>query len=80
MGSGGGPPVGGRDDDPQVGGCHGAAWDRGFACTVAQDACVTRDLVFDGALIRADQVRGAFRAAMRGTCAAVREAASGGVE
>ena len=57
-----------------------ASWDLGFECTVAQDACATRDLVFEDALIPAAQVHGAFLAALRGTYAAVREAASCGVE
>lgn len=41
-----------------------AAFDLGFTCTVAQDACATRDLAFDGANISASQVHGSFLAAL----------------
>jgi nicotinamidase-related amidase len=42
-----------------------AAFDLGFRCTVAQDACATRALEFDGAAIAAKDVHGAFMAALR---------------
>lgn len=41
-----------------------AAFDLGFACTIAQDACATRELVFNNRPIPADQVHGAFLAAL----------------
>lgn len=42
-----------------------AAFDLGFRCVVAEDACATRDLEFDGAIIPAHDVHGAFMAALR---------------
>jgi nicotinamidase-related amidase len=42
-----------------------AAFDLGFRCTVAQDACATRGLEFDGTAIPAQAVHGAFMAALR---------------
>ena len=41
-----------------------AAFDLGFDCTVAEDACATRDLSFQGKVIRAADVHGAFMAAL----------------
>ena len=41
-----------------------AAADLGFACTVVQDACTTRDLEFAGRTIAAAEVHGAFMAAL----------------
>lgn len=41
-----------------------AAFDLGFACTVATDACATKDLVFNGTTIQAQQVHGSFLAAL----------------
>jgi nicotinamidase-related amidase len=41
-----------------------AAFDFGFKCTVIHDACATRDLVFEGRSIPAEQVHGAFMAAL----------------
>ena len=41
-----------------------AAFDHGFACTVAHDACATRDLAFEGRVIRAADVHGAFMSAL----------------
>lgn len=41
-----------------------AAFDFGFACRVAEDACATRDLVFNGRTIAAAAVHGAFMAAL----------------
>lgn len=48
-----------------------AAADAGFACTLAHDACATRDLVFGGTTIPAAQVHAAFMAAMNGAFAKV---------
>jgi len=42
-----------------------AAFDFGFQCTVVADACATRDLAYRGATIAADQVHGAFMAALQ---------------
>ena len=41
-----------------------AAFDLGFASTVAQDACATRDLTLDGESVPARQVHTAFLAAL----------------
>lgn len=41
-----------------------AAFDLGFTCTVAEDACATRDLQFKGATVRAAEVHAAFMAAL----------------
>lgn len=41
-----------------------AAFDHGFTCTVAHDACATRDLVFGEQVIRAKDVHGAFMSAL----------------
>ncbi len=41
-----------------------AAFDLGFRCIVAADACTTRDLEFDGRLVAAEQVQAAFMAAL----------------
>ena len=41
-----------------------AAVDYGFKCTVAADACATRDLVFDGRTVSAEDVQAAFLAAL----------------
>ena len=41
-----------------------AAFDIGLDCTVVEDACATRDLVFRGGTIRASDVHGAFMAAL----------------
>ena len=41
-----------------------AAFDLGFECTVIQDACATRNLEFGGKTIAAEQVHGAFMAAL----------------
>ena len=48
-----------------------AAADAGFACTLAHDACATRDLAFGGTTIPAAQVHAAFMAAMNGAFAKV---------
>lgn len=42
-----------------------AAFDLGFRCTVAQDACASRALEFGGATIGEHEVHGAFMAALR---------------
>lgn len=41
-----------------------AAFDLGFNCTVASDACATRDLTFQGETVAAAQVHAAFMAAL----------------
>lgn len=48
-----------------------AAYDFGFECWVAQDACATKALVFDGQTVSAEQVQMAFLAALRGTYAKI---------
>lgn len=48
-----------------------AAFDRGFKCTVAADACATRDLPLNGETVPADQVQKAFLAALDGFFAKV---------
>ncbi len=52
-----------------------AAWDLGFHCLVAQDACATRALSFAGQTVPAGQVHYAFLAALNGTYASVLSAA-----
>ncbi len=44
-----------------------AAFDFGFENYVAQDACATKALVFDGVTVPADHVHRAFLAGLRGT-------------
>lgn len=51
-----------------------AAGDLGFACQLAQDACATRDLVFEGHTVTADQVQRAYLAALNGAFALVQPA------
>jgi len=41
-----------------------AAFDLGFSCTVAHDACATRDLSFNNVLIPSEHVHGSFLAAL----------------
>lgn len=41
-----------------------AAFDLGFNCTVAEDACATRDLVFNGRTVKAADVHASFMAAL----------------
>lgn len=41
-----------------------AAFDLGFNCTVAEDACATRDLTFKGTTIKASDVHSSFMAAL----------------
>jgi nicotinamidase-related amidase len=52
-----------------------AAFDLGFRCQVAGDACATRALHFNGAEVPAAQVQGAFLAALHGVYAMVGTAA-----
>ena len=49
-----------------------AAFDLGFTCTIASDACATRDLTFAGETIAARQVHGAFLAALGAVYATIR--------
>ncbi len=51
-----------------------AAFDLGYACTVAADACATRDLEFDGRQVAAADVQSAFMAALSMPFAAVKPA------
>ncbi len=44
-----------------------AAFDFGFQCLVAEDACATRALTFEGKTVRAEDVHRAFLAALNGT-------------
>jgi len=48
-----------------------AAFDHGFSCTVAHDACATRSLSFGGQVVPAHQVHLAFLAALQGIYAKV---------
>lgn len=48
-----------------------AAADLGYACTLIADACATRDLVFDGKKVQAEQVQTAYMAALNGSFAQV---------
>ena len=48
-----------------------AAFDLGFNCLVAQDACATRTLEYKGQVIEAEKVHGAFMAALASAYAAV---------
>jgi len=48
-----------------------AAWDYGFECLVAQDACATRALEHGGVQVPAEHVHAAFLAALNGTYARV---------
>jgi nicotinamidase-related amidase len=41
-----------------------AAFDLGFDCIVAEDACATRDLIFKSKTIKASDVHGSFMAAL----------------
>ncbi len=44
-----------------------AAFDYGFECIIAGDACATKDLVFQGQKVPAEYVHNAFLAALNGT-------------
>lgn len=48
-----------------------AAFDYGFDCLVAGDACATRDLSYGGAVVSASHVHAAFLAALNGAYAKV---------
>jgi nicotinamidase-related amidase len=48
-----------------------AAFDLGFKCTVAEDACATRNLTFKGETVPAWAVHGSFMAALQGIYAEV---------
>jgi nicotinamidase-related amidase len=48
-----------------------AATDLGFSCTLINDACATRDLVFDDQKVQAADVQIAYMAALNGTFAQV---------
>jgi nicotinamidase-related amidase len=48
-----------------------AAADLGYRCTLASDACTTRNLVWDGRVIPASDVHGAFLASLSGLYAQV---------
>lgn len=48
-----------------------AAFDHGFDCVAIHDACATRKLVFNGDVIPASQVHGAFLAALSGIYAQI---------
>ncbi|MCL4489864.1 MAG: isochorismatase family protein [Chloroflexi bacterium] len=48
-----------------------AAFDLGFECLVAEDACATRALAFGGVVVPADHVQRAFLAGLNGTYAEV---------
>lgn len=41
-----------------------AAFDLGFSCSVVEDACTTRDLIFKGRTIKASDVHASFMAAL----------------
>lgn len=48
-----------------------AAFDLGFACTLLHDACATREQVFGGQTVPADEVQAAFMAAIGSVFATV---------
>jgi nicotinamidase-related amidase len=48
-----------------------AAFDNGYSCFVAHDACATRNLTFNGSEIPADHVHGAYMAALSAVYAKV---------
>ena len=48
-----------------------AAQDYGFSVTVLEDACTTKDLTWNGAVIPAETVHGAIMASLKGTFADV---------
>ncbi|WHZ11315.1 MAG: Isochorismatase [Burkholderiaceae bacterium] len=52
-----------------------AAADLGFECTLAHDACATRDLRFESETVSASDVQTAYLAALNGSFASVRSAA-----
>jgi len=52
-----------------------AAFDKGYSCFVARDACATKNLIFDGVDIPAGHVHGAYMAALAAVYAKVQTAA-----
>lgn len=50
-----------------------AAFDLGFSCVVAHDACATRDLAFEGESVAARQVHASFLAALGAVYANIRK-------
>lgn len=50
-----------------------AAFDLGFSCTVAHDACASRELIFNNLVIPAEQVHGSFLAALGAVYAQLKE-------
>ena len=48
-----------------------AAFDRGYTCIIAHDACATRNIVFNGIDIPAQHVHGAYMAALGAVYASV---------
>ena len=52
-----------------------AAFDRGYSCLVAHDACATRSVVFNGLEVPAEHVHGAYMAALGAVYAKVLSAA-----
>jgi len=52
-----------------------AASDLGFKCSLAHDACATRDLKFGASRVAAADVQVAYLAALEGSFASVRPAA-----
>jgi len=53
-----------------------AAADQGFACSLAQDACATRSLTFNGVQVPAESVQAAYLAALNGAFAKVAPASA----
>jgi len=53
-----------------------AAFDLGFSCSLAHDACATRALAFGEQRVPAAQVHAAFLAALAGLYAKIRDAAA----
>ena len=51
-----------------------AAADLGFACSLAHDACATKELVFNGAKVAAEQVQLSYLAGLNGAFAKVQSA------
>jgi nicotinamidase-related amidase len=49
-----------------------AAFDYQFNCTVIEDACATKDLIFENTLVPAKQVHAAFMSALNGVYAEVK--------
>jgi nicotinamidase-related amidase len=49
-----------------------AAFDLGFGCTVAKDACATRNLMLDGETVPAHQVQIAFLSPLGAVYAQIR--------